>query len=309
MEEQLSQYFAGEASPEEKKEVNRWRQESIDNAIEFLEYKETWLASGFLIKPNESILNQILSEKKTEVVYWPSFLKYAAAVVLLGLIGSLWYLNDDAPLEENIVFRGASTVLPDGSVVTLKEGASLASVDFTTNERRVRLSGKAFFEIERNEDRPFFVVTDEATIRVLGTSFLVNKDANFTEVRVMTGLVAFSTNDPKKNNMSVNIQAGEMGVIGNNLQGIVKRRNDDRNFLAWKDGALSFESARITEVIDVLKDVYGEEFDLPENLNDCRLTAKFKQKSFEEVIQIISVTFNWTYEINKAKVVLSGEGC
>ena len=309
MEEQLSKDFAGEASADDKKEVNRWRQESTDNANAFLEYKEIWLASGKQIEPNEAILNQILSEKEAGVVLWPSFIKYAAAIVLIGLIGFLWYLNDDTPQEENIVFRGESTTLPDGSVVTLKEGATLASIDFLPDERRVSLSGKAFFEIERDEAKPFFVVTDDATIKVLGTSFLVNKDTDFTEVCVKTGLVAFSTNDPKKNNMSVNLQPGDMGVIGNNLQGIVKRKNDDQNFLAWKDGSLSFEAAKASEVIGVLKDVYGKEFDLPGNLSDCRLTAKFKQKSLEEVIQIISVTFNWTYEISQDKVVLSGEGC
>lgn len=310
MEEQLSKYFAGEASASDKKEVNNWREESEENALQFLEYKMIWLSTEKPIEPNSSILNQIVSkEDGAKVVLWPSFLKYAAAVILLGLIGSLWYFNNDQPIEERVVFRGESTILPDGSVVTLKEGASLASVDFRADERRVTLSGKAFFEIERDEAKPFVVITEDATITVLGTSFLVNKDSDFTEVCVKTGLVAFSTNDPKKNNMSVNLQPGEMGVIGNNLQGIVKRKNNDKNFLAWKDGALSFERTRASEVVGILEDVYGKKFDLPENLTNCRLTAKFKQKSLEEVIQIISVTFNWAYEINEDKVVLSGEGC
>ena len=109
--------------------------------------------------------------------------------------------------------------------------------------------------------------------------------------------------------MSVKLEPGEMGVIGTNLQGIVKRKNDNENFLAWKDGVLSFERAKSTEVVRILEDVYGAQFDLPQNLRKCRLTAKFNQKTLEEVIQIISVTFNWSYEIIKDKVVLSGEGC
>ncbi len=309
MEEQLSKYFAGEASTSEIKKINSWRENNPENARQFIEFKEVWLASEKLSQPNEVVLEQIHSSKNAKVILWPSFIKYAAAILLIGLLGSIWYFDKGESDLQNVVFRGEATTLPDGSVVTLKDGASIESIDFTAEERSVKISGKAFFEVKRDESKPFLVVTDEATVMVLGTSFLVNKVSGFTEVCVESGLVAFSTNNPRKNNMSVNLKAGEMGVVGNNLQGIVKRKNDNQNFLAWKDGNLAFERTKSTEVVEILEDVYGKQFDLPDNLNDCRLTAKFNQKSFEEVIQIISATFNWKYEINKDKVVLSGEGC
>ncbi|MCP4457891.1 MAG: DUF4974 domain-containing protein [Cytophagales bacterium] len=309
MEELICKYFAGEARDEEKLEINRWRSESLENAHAFIEMKTTWLATEQPGASNDAILSEILDNKETKIVLWPSYLKYAAAIILIGLLGSLWYFNESDPVVENTVFTGEIKTLPDGTVVTLKEGATLDAIDFSSDERRVSLTGKAFFDVVRDESRPFFVVTDDATVRVLGTSFLVDKNAGYTEVCVETGLVVFSTNDPAKNSMSVNLEPGEMGVIGNHLQGIVKRKNDNQNFLAWKDGALTFERAKSTEVIRILEDVYGAQLDLPENLNNCRLTAKFKQKSLEEVIQIISITFDWTYEIDKDKVVLSGEGC
>ncbi len=309
MEELISKYFAGEAKVEEKEEVRQWRNESADNAQKFIEMKAAWLASEEPSAPKEAILEQILLSREAKIVAWPSFLKYAAAMLLIGLLGSLWYFNDSEPVVENVVFGGEVQTLPDGTIVTIKEGASLDVIDFSSKERRVTLSGKAFFEVFRDENRPFYVITDDAIVRVLGTSFLVNKSKDFTEVCVKSGLVEFSTKDPRKNNMSVDLKPGEMGVIGNKLQGIVKRNNDNQNFLAWKDGALTFERAKATEVIRILEDVYGKQFDLPENLKDCRLTAKFNQKKLEEVIQIISVTFNWTYVINEDKVVLSGEGC
>ena len=309
MEELISRYFAGEADETEKEKISKWRSDNSKNAQYFLEMKEAWLIADKQIEPNDEMLEEILSNKDARIVAWPSFLKYAAAVLLIGLLGSLWYFNDTEPMIENIVFRGESKTLPDGTIVTLKDGATLDVVKFSETERRVKLSGKAFFDVARDEKKPFFVVTEDATVHVLGTSFLVAKNLDFTEVCVETGLVSFSTNDPRKNNMSVNLEPGEMGVIGNNLQGIVKRKNDNQNFLAWKDGALSFERARATEVVQILEDVYGARFDLPQNLSNCRLTAKFNQKTLEEVIQIISVTFNWSYEISKDKVVLSGEGC
>jgi len=309
MEELISKYFAGEAKEFEKKEINKWRSDNSENAQYFLEMKEAWLIAEKQIEPNHAMLEEIVSTKEAKIVAWPSFLKYAAAIILIGLLGSLWYFDDTEPTTESIVFRGESKTLPDGTLVMLKDGATLDVVQFSETERRVKLSGKAFFDVARDEKKPFFVVTEDATVHVLGTSFLVTKNSDFTEVCVETGLVSFSTNDPKKNNMSVKLEPGEMGVIGTNLQGIVKRKNDNENFLAWKDGVLSFERAKSTEVVRILEDVYGAQFDLPQNLRNCRLTAKFNQKTLEEVIQIISVTFNWSYEIIKDKVVLSGEGC
>ena len=314
MEELLGKYFAGEADDTERNEVHDWRERSADNALLFVEYKSAWIDSGEVPIADSRILEDILKsdsyqDSTPKVVAWPSFMKYAAAIILVGMISSLWYFNQADEAQELAVFNGEAQTLPDGTRITLKNGASLDAVEFSDSERRVFISGKAFFEVARDEEVPFFVVTDDATIRVLGTSFQVNEEADFTEVCVESGLVEFSTNEPGKNNMSVNLKPGEMGVIGNKLQGIVKHKNDNQNFLAWKDGALSFERTNSTEVVKILEDVYGIQFDLPENLKDCRLTAKFKQKSLEEVIQIISVTFNWSYEINKGKVVLSGEGC
>lgn len=311
MEELLVKYFVGEADEAESKEIHAWREKNADNALLFVEYKSAWLHSGAVPTANSKVLEDILGSENEQVkiILWPSFMKYAAAILLLAMISGIWYFNQQEEASESIVFNGQAQTLPDGTTITLKNGAYLDAIEFSDSERKVFLSGKAFFEVTRDEKIPFYVVTDDATIKVLGTSFQVNEEEDFTEVCVESGLVAFTMNDPAKNNMSVNLEQGEMGVIGNNLRGIVKRKNDNKNFLAWKDGALSFDRTRSMEVFKVLEDVYGKEFDLPENLKYCRLTAKFNQKSLEEVIQIISVTFNWTYEINKDKVVLSGEGC
>lgn len=308
MEEQLAKYFAGEASDSEKDAVNVWRSESEENARMYFEFKETWLLVSRESNELPSLeLNK--EEKEVKVIGWPNYLKYAAAVVLLGMIGAIWFFNQEEGIESPAVFAGTSTILEDGSVVSLKKGAEISKMEFTEGERKIYLSGKAFFEVEHDPARPFYVITDDATIRVLGTSFQVNSDQDFTEVRVKTGLVAFSTNDPSKSNLSLNLEKGEMGMIGKNIRGVVKRRNDNENFLSWKDGILSFERAKTSDVIESLEDTYNIEIEMPDKLMNCRLTAQFTEKPLEEVIQILAATFSWTYEIDKDKVVLSGEGC
>ena len=152
------------------------------------------------------------------------------------------------------------------------------------------------------------VITNDATVRVLGTSFQVIGEDDFTEVSVESGLVSLAKNN-SRNGMSLNLEKGEMGMITKNNQGIVKRKILDKNFLAWKSGVISFEGMKAIDVIKTINDVYNVTISMNEELFNCKLTAQFNQKSLDEVLQILSVTFDWNYEINDNKVIISGEGC
>jgi transmembrane sensor len=308
MEEQLAKFFAGEANEEEKKQVLDWRGASAENAEQFILAKAGWIEAGVPIESDERILKDILQRPETKIVGWPSYLKYAAAVVLLAMFAALWYFNGQEERPEVYVFNGTYQELEDGSIVSLKKGSILEVLEFSDELRKVKLTGKAFFEVKRDEDRPFQVVTTEVTVSVLGTSFQVIGETDYTEICVESGLVSVVKNN-SRNKMSVNLATGEMGMTRKATEGIVKRKIGDQNFLAWKSGILNFERTKTIELIKTLSDVYGANIHIDESLMDCKLTAQFSQKNLEEVIQILSATFNWTYEINQNNVVLSGDGC
>ena len=309
MEEQLAKFFAGEANEDERREVLAWRGASAENADEFIEAKTAWMASSRPIESNELILTEILRKPAAKVVGWPPYLKYVAAVVLMAMISALWYYNRTIFEEPNVlVFNGSYQELEDGTLVSLRKGSTLEVIEFSDNLRKVKISGKAFFEVKRDENRPFEVITKDATVRVLGTSFQVLGEADYTEVCVESGLVSLAKNN-SRNKMSLNLSKGEMGIIRNSSQGIVKRKIIDKNFLSWKNGVLNFEGTKASEVVKTINDAYNANVTLPASLNNCRLTAQFNQKNLEEIIQILSATFNWTYEINQDKVVLIGTGC
>ncbi len=315
MEEQLAKFFAGESNQQEREEIIHWRNESSQNAQEFMDAKHAWINASAPEVPNESILKAILEDKPAaRIVGWPTYLKYAAAVVLLAMIGTLWFVNREAPQDNQqdnqFVFKGSEMTLPDGTIVSLKEGSTLDVLQFSDDIRKVKITGKAFFEVVRDESRPFVVQTDDATVQVLGTSFQVHTTQDFTEVSVASGLVSFASNMILNEGITpVHLAKGEMGKVGKDIDGILKRGITDVNYLAWKNGLLKFDRATGIEIMTTLKDVYGADVSLDSDLLHCQLTAQFNQKSLEEVIQIISTTFNWTYKINKDKVVLSGKGC
>ena len=305
MEELIAKHLSGNAFEDENQQLKEWMDSDEQYVQEYLESKEVWIASAAEDTNHTSILENIINEKEVKVIGWPSSLKYAAAIVLLGMIGFLWYFGSGNRTEPVEVFSGTYETLEDGTIVSLSKGASIVNVVMTDDQRLIEVSGKVFFEVEHDEDRPFYVATPSAKIKVLGTSFLVNSNDELTEVCVETGSVQFST----KGNMSLDLTQGEMGMIGTSIRGIIKKKNDDDNFLSWKSGLISFQRTLVKDVVLSLEKTYDVDIELSQRIKNCRLTADFNKNSIEEVIQTLSATFNWEYEINEDKVVLSGEGC
>src|SRR5450759_882792 len=63
----------------------------------------------------------------------------------------------------------------DGTKVWLNSETVLRyPVQFDSNERRVELTGEAFFEVARNDKVPFLVESGEQTVKVLGTEFNIS---------------------------------------------------------------------------------------------------------------------------------------
>jgi transmembrane sensor len=80
--------------------------------------------------------------------------------------------------------------LPDGSVVTLQQKASIAyPAGLNGNTRSIRLRGDAFFSVVHDAARPFVVQANDVMVTVIGTSFNIRSIPGHTEVRVKTGAV------------------------------------------------------------------------------------------------------------------------
>lgn len=318
MEELLSKYFSGEASPEDTKKVLEWRSASEENARVFFETRSAWLASGPPAEADADLLQAILEEppqQEAQVIpLWNQKLFRVAVAALIVLGGVLIVLKQMKPDPYGQVMTEVTEFdLPDGSDVTLQRGASIQLVDFE-NERAVELSGKAFFEVKRDESKPFRVLTSGASVEVLGTSFVVNtnEETGATEVMVASGEVALRQKPEafQGKSMRVLLREGETGKLVVGERGIQKKKNSDENYLAWKTKILTFNRTNLREVSVKLSDVYGIalEFEDP-TLSKCNLTAKFSNKNPEEVVDIIARTFSMTYHRSGDKYLLSGSGC
>ncbi len=325
MSELLAKYFSGNLSEAEQKKVLSWRNENEQNAEEFFEFAAAWNQPA-LVKNSTSDDTQIIFDKlvsssnPTNVVEinrtsnFRTYLRYAA-VVLLAVLGSYIYLDTKTDLIE--VATGKSEVrnltLSDGSIVYLNENSKVVYTEkFNGDTREVLLTGKAFFEVKRDETKPFIVKTNDSEIKVLGTSFLVNANSvqKQTEVVVATGKVAVSSLKLTKEN-KIELVPGDVGKVSQSGKNIVKYKNENPNYLSWKTKVLNFNKAKLDHVFEVLEETYLLDIDVSNStINDCRLSAKYDNQSIESIMEIMSETFNLKMErVNSDSYKVSGDGC
>lgn len=135
--------------------------------------------------------------------------------------------------------RGSKVVtisLSDGTQVWLNSESSLRyPAAFTGSERRVEITGEAYFEVTHNAAMPFLVTKNDMEIKVLGTHFNINtyNDEGTSKVTLLEGSVKVS----KLNSQSF-LKPGQQAQIGNGIR-LVKGVNLEE-VMSWKNGMFQF---------------------------------------------------------------------
>lgn len=210
-------------------------------------------------------------------------------------------------------------VLADGSRVSLQpQGSIKYPAHFQNSKREIYLKGKAFFEVARDERKPFLVYTGEITTKVLGTSFWVNGTAadNGVEVSVVTGKVSVFQKDKEKEAASGDLAVGV--ILGRNQS--VRYTSAMGRFIAMlvkspivDDGyknAFVFDDTRLGKVAQTLEKAYGIDIVLTnDRLENCLFTADINKQPMFTQLALIAASVNATYTIKGTKIYLSGKGC
>jgi transmembrane sensor len=146
-------------------------------------------------------------------------------------------------------------VLPDGTRVWLNSATSLTyPVMFRGKERRVELTGEAYFEVAKDAASPFFVKTSNQTVEVLGTHFNINSygDEKSVKTTLLEGSVKVTGNESRQvvklspPQQAVNI-SGDLKIVDN---------ADIEEALAWKNGKFLFRNTDLQTVMRQLSRWY-----------------------------------------------------
>lgn len=312
----LALYLAGEASEEQRLLVDRWIAEAQDNALEFQRMQRIWDLSAdptdLRIDEGaafEKLMARITTEEERGKIIpigrvrWTTWI--AAAAMIAGLIFAA-RLFWRAPAPE-VLMAGAAPIeatLTDRSRVVLSAGSKMEVV--MEKQRRVQLTGKAYFEVQHDEQRPFIVGTGDVMVTVLGTAFTVSAydTSEFVVVRVREGVVRMAGGDEV-----IELRAGEQG-----------RFHRKRHFLerapgppaeVWGLRILQFEEATLHQVAEQLQQVYDVQIDVRTTaIGNCRYTAEFDDEPIATIMNVIAETFGLQLEqLNAKHFILDGEGC
>ncbi len=208
-----------------------------------------------------------------------------------GLISYAGSKQNDA--VNSLVYNTASTprggqyqfILSDGTKVWLNSSSSIKyPVEFIGNERRVELTGEAYFEVAHNAAKPFRVISNGQTVEVLGTHFNINayNDESVIKTTLLEGSVKVSSQ-----NASDIIKPGEQSQFSNGNFNVKSVDVDEA--VAWKNGFFYFEDNSIQEVMRQLSRWYDVDIKYDGQLPARRFSGEISRDvNASQILDILS---------------------
>jgi len=241
---------------------------------------------------------QIEQPKAARVVQMNPMRWVARVAASLVFIAAAFFLLKDmgtGTAYDTEIFASAlqSTDLNDGTEIWLEEGARLAvAEDYDVSDRKLQLTGKAFFDVERNEEKPFIVEMGNNKLEVLGTSFNIDNSGEDVLVEVKTGLVKVYTKT-----QTAELKAGQSATMNYELDEIVVGDVSSESF-DWYQNKLVIKDLTIDEAMNKIADYYNVNIELSANVDKgCKLTSPLAtNSSLSELLEVLQLTYSMKYE-------------
>ena len=215
-------------------------------------------------------------------------------------------ITDANKNNELIIPKGGEyqVVLADGTKVWLNSASRLIyPQSFMGKERRVVLSGEAFFDVAHDAERPFIVETSRMNVKVLGTRFNVNDYDDNEEVS--TTLVNGSVEIVSGGQQAFRLVPGEQAYGKENE--LEKREVNVRLYTSWIDGKFLFNNTELEEIAKQISRWYDVEiFFSSENVKKVRFTgAIVKFKPLDDLVRMIESTSQVRFSVKGKTIVIS----
>lgn len=344
----IEKYLAGTTTTEEKKKLWAWYRSYDQSEIEIqldsekeqdeIKYKLLQKLKVYIGEARPAAIEQSIERnfKKRRALRWA-----AAASVILFLATGYWLLVQGPSESSNgagITGRNntittkpgfkTEIALPDGSTVWLNADSKITYDEyFGGAQREVFLTGEAFFNVARDNARPFIVHTRYIDLKVLGTAFNVRAYENEEETE--TALAHGSIEVTVKNNpgKKITLKPSEKLVVRNQMTDDTQIREEkpreeepliavskmhyygkDSSAIetSWVKNRLAFSKERLDQI--ALK--IGRWFNVKviitdESLKDEKYNGLFDDETLEEVMEALRVAGNFHYTIKEGEVFIS----
>jgi transmembrane sensor len=242
-------------------------------------------------------------EGSTNKEYFMRPFYWMAAASVLIIIGVTLWLTIDTGFKTNDQEK-LTVALTDGSSVTLNYESQLNLADgFGHKNRGVSLEGEAFFNIKKDEAKPFVITIGQHEVIVVGTSFNVRYKDKLAEITVRFGKVQLHAG-----NRLLNLKAGEKGVISST--GELSTMAWDSNDFAWYSKTLTLKEKSLKEVAEILSKLFSKKVEVDPSIAFCTMSAKIEYETIEDILTIMKETLGitWKYD-SENKIYIDGKGC
>lgn len=237
--------------------------------------------------------------------------KQAGATVTKTSNGQLLYAGSE-PGKNVVAYNTITTprggqyrvTLVDGTIVWLNASSSLRyPTIFDGRERKVQLTGEAYFEVAKDPKMPFRIINNGQVTEVLGTHFNINSypDEPGTTTTLLEGSVKVLN---PKSDAVVLLKPGQQS--SSDASGEIKVANvNPEQFVAWKDGKFIFANANIESIMRQVSRWYNVEIVYKGDASKEKFggrTSRFANVA--ELLEILELTDNVQFEIEGRRIIV-----
>ena len=270
------------------------------NSLYYEEIKHTWEQTGDISYCFDEETNGAWEETSKRVFKDNTFkvrklvfraVQIAALFCIIFIASKHLFFPDKKELftQNNIIndFK-----MPDNSLVSINRNSHIAFIKgFKGLKRKVWLEGEAFFDVEKNIQKPFVIKTNKGEFEVLGTSFNITcyEEDSELSLSVKTGKVRFTS----PNNKFIIVKKGESIKYNINTNQILKNKKFNLNVLSWKTKQIVFDNMSLTEVAQVLESVYNVNINIEDDhVKTLKFSANFDHQPLDKILKVIALTFD-----------------
>ena len=316
----LTDYLAGESTPEERATVERWLGTYPRNALMMRDLRRMWEATRQQAAPSvrtQAIVQGVRARiAEASAVAAPAYrprrvmravyTSLAVAVVIVGLVMARHDTHIVTPERGHVYATSAgqraSITLTDGSRVMLAPRTRLiVAKDFGAHDRRVMLQGEAYFEVTAASQPPFVIYAGGVTTRVLGTAFDIRHYATDSTVRVtvVSGKVVSAGRGTP-----VTLTAGTVARV-TDTTAVVTDAGDVSAYTDWTAGRLVFNDVPVSAMLATVGQWYGYQFRLTDSTLATRhIKATFNLAARDKTLLAIQSLLDVTMTFEDSTVTL-----
>ena len=330
----LEKYLSGKATPEERADVDMWfkqfENDGEDSRLFNIQERDR-LDAKMLREIRKKIQDKtplqstdaVVIKKPLTTNLYRAAVGIAATLVVGFMVYYLAERHVDFQHPTIISTKIANTSegitrheLADGTMVWLRPNSHIEFPNkFLEGKRELKLAGEAFFDVAKDQARPFIITTGKVTTKVLGTSFNIKAydEASSIEVSVLTGLVAVDIveTETKTSASSVLLRPNQRVTYIKERNTLEKREAKVLPELSiWQATDVIFDNVPVKDVIKILEKKFNVRIQASnKNLLNCLIRADFTNQNLPDILELLSKSVEATYELKNDTIYLSGEGC